>query len=55
MNLSHEEYLKKTLDSKKIEMENLKISHRIALAEYEVKKEMLYGQIYSIENQLDSK
>jgi hypothetical protein len=51
--LSHEEYLKQILRTKQMELENLKISHRIAIAEYDTKKEMLNNQIDSIERQLD--
>ena len=54
MKLSHEEYLKQSLTSKKLELENLNINHRIAIAEYNARKEMISKQIDSIEIQLES-
>lgn len=54
MKISHEEYLKRILNSKKNELEQLNISHRIDIATYETKKEMLCKEINSIENQLIS-
>ena len=52
--LKTEGYLKQTLKTKKIELENLKISHRIAIAKYDTKKEMLISQIDSLEKQLEN-
>lgn len=53
--ISHEEYLKRIVHSKKMELENLNISHRIAIAEYETKKAILNKDIDSIEAQLNDK
>ncbi|MBY9081221.1 hypothetical protein KIH86_24035 [Paenibacillus sp. HN-1] len=52
MKISHEEYLERTLKSKRIELENLNIMHRVAIATYEAKKEMLQKEMDSIERQL---
>lgn len=54
MKLSHEDYLKQTLASKKIDLENLKINRRIYLAESQMMQEMLISQINSLEKQLES-
>ena len=53
MKMSHEDYLKQMLKTKKHELENLNISHMIAIAEYNARKEMLFQQINSFEKQLD--
>lgn len=55
MKISHEEYLKRVVHSKKNELENLIISHRITIAEYETKKAILNKDIDSIEAQLNDK
>jgi hypothetical protein len=55
LKVTHEEYLKQMLKSKKMELEHVEIDHRIAIAEHNVKKKMLYEQINSIERQLDNK
>ena len=47
------EYLQEVLKSSKLELQEIETKHRIALAEYNVKKEMLQNQIESIEIQLD--
>lgn len=52
MGLSHEEYLQRTLITKKMELNNLEIDRRIAMAEFETKKNMLSSQIDSLERQL---
>lgn len=52
MKLSHEGYLKQTLNTRKNELENLNINHMVAIAEYNARKEMLTKQINSIERQL---
>lgn len=54
MKPSHEDYLKLTLRSKKLELENIKMRHMIAIAEHDVKKEMITAQIDSIEKQLEN-
>jgi hypothetical protein len=54
VNISHEEYLKQILKSKKIEVENLNINNMIAIAEYNARKEMIIQQMNSIERQLDN-
>ena len=54
MKLSHEEYLKQTLKTKKMELDNLKIDRRIYLAESQMKQEMLISQIESLEKQLEN-
>ena len=53
MKVSHEEYLKRTLKSKKLELENEKVLHRIAIEKHNLKQEMLQSQIDSIEHQLE--
>lgn len=53
MKIDHETYLKEVLKSKKNELEHLNTEHRIAIAVYEAKKDMLYKQIHSLENQLE--
>jgi len=52
--LSHENYLKNILQSTKLELKELEIKHRINIATYESKKEILRKQIDSIELQLES-
>jgi hypothetical protein len=52
--ISHEQYLKQTLKSSKIELESLNTRHQVAIAEYNTKKAMLMKQIESIERQLDN-
>lgn len=52
MKITHEEYLKQILSSKKMELRELNIKSRIAIAEFNAKREMLEQQIYSIEKQL---
>lgn len=54
MKLTHEQYLNRVLASKRMELNELKIKHRVEIAEYNVKLDMLNNQIYSIENQLDN-
>ena len=53
MNISHGEYLEQKLKSKKLELEQLKINHRINIAAFEVKSEMLNKDIDSLERQLE--
>ncbi|PZD95217.1 hypothetical protein DNH61_11700 [Paenibacillus sambharensis] len=53
MKISHEEYLKRVLFSKQLQLENLNIAHRVAIAEYEKEKTMLHKDINSLENQLN--
>jgi hypothetical protein len=53
MEITDKTYLEQQLRTKKIELDNVKIEHRIALAVYEVKKEMLNSQIDSLERQLE--
>lgn len=52
MKPDNDEYLKRILNSKKIELESLHINHRICIAEFEAKKEMLNKDIDSLESQL---
>lgn len=54
MKISHDEYLKRTLRSKKVELESLNVNHRISIAEYEVKRQAITDQIDSIEKQLNA-
>ena len=54
MKISHKEYLEQQLISKKMELKEVETQHRINLAEFEVKKGMLRGQIDSIELQLQN-
>ncbi|WP_424236346.1 hypothetical protein [Bhargavaea ginsengi] len=53
MKLSHEEYLKQVLESKKNDLKELKIERRIYFAESQMRQEMLTEQIDSIEKQLE--
>lgn len=53
MRVSHEEYMRRLLGAKKIEYENLEIEHRIAIAVYNARKDMITKQIHSIERQLE--
>lgn len=53
MKLTDREYLQQILKSAKIELKEIEIKHRIAIAEFNVKKEILQKQIDSIEFQLD--
>jgi hypothetical protein len=55
VSISHEDYLKQMVKSKKIELENLNIKNMIAIAEYNARKEMVIEQLNSIERQLDNK
>ncbi len=52
MKISHQEYLERQLNSKKLELEQEHIKYRIMIAEYNVKKELIGGLIDSIEAQL---
>ena len=52
--ISHEDYLKNILYSAKLTLKELEILHRINIAVYEGKKEILYKQIESIEKQLEN-
>jgi hypothetical protein len=52
--MDHSEYLKRILATKKIELENVNIEHRIIIAEYKTKKELLQELIDSLEKQLSS-
>jgi len=55
MKLSHEDYLKQQLKMKKSELEFVKEQHKINVAIYETKADMLEKEIYSLEQQLASK
>ena len=52
--ISHEDYLKNILYSAKLTLKELEILHRINIAVYEGKKEILTKQIESIEKQLEN-
>lgn len=52
MKIEHGEYLQRKLDSLKMELENLNIEHRINIAKYETKKEMIQKDIDGLERQL---
>lgn len=52
LKIDHKEYLERVLKSKKLKLEQLKIEHRINIATYETKVDMLHDEIASIENQL---
>jgi len=54
INISNEEYLKNILSTAKLILQELEIVHRIEIATYESKKEMLRNQINSIESQLQN-
>ena len=54
MTITHKEYLKQSLQSKKYALNEMNLAHRINLATYEAKKEMLNKEITSIEIQLES-
>lgn len=51
--VSHETYLKEQLNTKKMEIEQLNIKHRIDLEVYKTKRDSLEAQIFSIEKQLN--
>lgn len=52
MNISHHEYLESILESRKMELDEVHIKHRIDIAVYETKISLLNKQIDSIELQL---
>ena len=52
--ISNDKYLENILYTTKLELKELEIKHRIEIATYESKKEMLKKQIDSIELQLES-
>ncbi|MBU9711081.1 hypothetical protein [Evansella tamaricis] len=54
MKISHEEYLKQLLQSLQSELNHLDIEHRISIAEHNVRRKMIMGQINSIERQLNN-
>lgn len=54
MRISHEQYLRESLNSKKMQLNEVMVQQRIVIAEYEVKINMLHSQIQSIERQLES-
>lgn len=54
MTITHKEYLELMLRSKKYALDELNVSHRINIATYEAKKDMLFKEIHSIEMQLES-
>jgi len=53
MNVNHEEYLQRILDSKKLELDKLNIQHRLDIVVYETRNEALDRDIRSIEAQLE--
>jgi hypothetical protein len=53
MKISDKQYLEQQLKTKRIELDNLNIDHRIAITKYETKKEMIVSQIDSLEKQLE--
>lgn len=53
MGITHGEFLKRLLESKKMELTELKVRQRIALAEFDVKFSMLADQISTLEKQLE--
>lgn len=53
MKISNKEYLERILSSNKMELKELEIKHRIAIAEYNTKRELYQNQINSIELQLE--
>lgn len=52
--MTHEMYMKQMLFSLNIEIKNVEILNRIAIAESKVKTEMLQRQIDSLESQLSN-
>lgn len=52
MKIEHGEYLRRKLGSRKIELENLNIEHRVNIAKYETKKELIQKDIDALERQL---
>jgi len=52
--ISHEKYLENILYSAKLTLKELETLHRINIAVYEGKKEILTKQIESIEKQLEN-
>lgn len=55
MTITHEEYLKRMLETRKNELRELNICHRIAEAKYEALRQFTSSQIDSIERQLEDK
>lgn len=51
-NKTDKEYLQQTLESKKLELAEVIVKHRIFMAQIELEKEMLQKQINSLERQL---
>lgn len=54
MKVSHEEYLKRTMKTKQMELDALNVNHRIAIAVYDSQKLLMQKEIDSIESQLSN-
>lgn len=52
MKIKHKEYLEQMLASKKLELREEEITHRISIAKFNTIKDLMEQQIYSIEKQL---
>lgn len=52
MKMTHKEYLERKLNSLKAESKQLNINHRINIAVYNAKNEMIEREISAIESQL---
>lgn len=52
MNISDKDYLRRMLKSLELELNEVQIQHRIAIAEFNIKRDILNRQIDSIELQL---
>lgn len=50
---NHEQYLNDILSSKRNELKNIKTEHKIAIAVFNTKSELIKDQIDSIERQLN--
>lgn len=53
MRLSHEQFLKRVLASKKLKLEETKIEHRMEIVKFNTRCELLTEEINSIERQLN--
>ncbi len=52
MIISHEEFLKRQLESDRLELRELEVQNRIRISEFEAKRNILWKRLDSIESQL---
>lgn len=53
MKIDHKEYLERLLLSRQLELDELNIQHRVNIAVYNEKREMISKQIHSLNIQLE--